>query len=170
MKKLIISILPVLLSITILHAQKQFAVQEITTAQKQEILYSHVIAYAATGIGFAKTKGATPEEFGKYVGKQFKPFWNPADGFPAFANGLLFILGGMHPNNDLQIVEQSSNMIRFKLKNVDISFQNGPAFGVTYNEFLECSKGIISTLAEHMNVSFSHKVDGIWYEVTLLKK
>ncbi|HKJ79717.1 MAG TPA: hypothetical protein VKA10_09280, partial [Prolixibacteraceae bacterium] len=96
----------------ILNAQQPFHVPDITPEQKQEILYNHVIAYAATGIGFAKTKGATPGEFGKYVGTQFKPFWNPSDGFPAFANGMLLILSGMYPDNELQIVEQNDKMIR----------------------------------------------------------
>lgn len=156
--------------INVLNAQQQFSVPKITTEQKQEILYNHVIAYAATGIGFAKTKGATPEEFGIYIGTQFKSFWNPDDDFPAFANGMMFILAGMHPNNELQIVEQSNKMIRFKLKNVDFLFQNGPVYGVTYDEFLACSKGIISTLAEHMNVGFAHKMENGWYEVELEKK
>lgn len=155
---------------SILSAQQPFTVPEISNEQKQEILYNHVIAYAATGIGFAKTKGASPEEFGKYIGTQFKPFWNPEHGFLAFANGMLFILGGMHPDNDLQIIEQNEKMIRFRLKNVDFFFKSGNAFGISYNEFLACSKGIISTLSEHMNVNFSHKTDGIWYEVMLSQK
>ncbi|MCJ7820478.1 MAG: hypothetical protein MUP53_04685, partial [Bacteroidales bacterium] len=93
--------------------------------------------------------------------------WNPADGFVAFANGMIFILAGMYPDNEMQIVAQNEKMVEFKLKNVDISFKNGPMFGVTYEEMLECSKGIIGTLANHMNVSFSQKVvDEIWYEVT----
>ncbi len=152
-------------------AQQPFVVPEVTSEQKQEILYNHVIGYAVTGIGFAKSKGATPEEFGKYIGTQFTSFWNPADGFEAFANGMIFILAGMHPDNEMQIVAQSEKMVQFKLKNVDISFKNGPMFGVTYDEMLDCSEGIISVLANHMNVSFSHQiVDEIWYEVTLRAK
>lgn len=156
------------LFITQLAAQEKFSVPQITPEQKQEILYNHVMGYATTGIGFAKTKGATPEEFGKYIGAQFTSFWDPASGFSAFANGMIFILAGMHPDNEMQIVAQNEKMVQFKLKNVDISFKNGPMFGVTYDEMLDCSEGIISVLANHMNTSFSHKiVDGIWYEVTL---
>jgi hypothetical protein len=168
--KSIIVIFSFLFSITVLNAQQQFSVPQITPEQKHEILYNHVIAYAVTGIGFAKTKGATPEEFGKYIGTHFKPFWNPNDGFPAFTNGMLLIMGGMHPDHELQIIEQSEKMILFKLKNVDYSFQNGPVFGITYNEFLACSNEIISTLAEHMNVSFTSKTENGWYMVELVKK
>lgn len=147
----------------------QFSVPELTTEQKHEVLYNHVISYAATGISFAKTKGVTAEEYGKYVGKQFTSFWNPADGFPAFANGMIFILAGIHPNNELQITAQSENMVRFKLKNVDAMFKQGPVFGSTYDEFMDCSYGIISVLAKQMNTTFSHNMtkDG-WYEVTLI--
>jgi hypothetical protein len=83
----------------------------------------------------------------------------------------MFILAGMHPDNDMQIVEQSDNMVRFKMKNVDSAFKMGSAYGISYEEFLECSEGLISVLAEHMNTTFSHKVtDEIWYEVTLESK
>ncbi len=61
-------------------------------------------------------------------------------------------------------------MVRFKMKNVDIMFKNRPVFGVTYKEFLECSEGIISTLADYMNVSFTHKVTDVLYEVTFNAK
>ena len=160
-----------LLIVNFLSAQQQFAVPEVTPEQKQEILYNHVVGYAITGIGFAKSKGATPKEFGEFIGTQFKSYWDPTAGFPVFVNGMLFILTGMHQDNEMQIIEQSDKIIRFKLKNVDLSFKNGPVFGVTYDEFMECSEGIISTLAQHMNISFSHKVtDEIWYEITLRAK
>lgn len=160
-----------LFSYSYLNAQQTFSIPELTSDQEKEILYNHVMAYAITGIGFAKFKGATPKEFGEFIGNQFKSYWDPAAGFPVFVNGMLFILTGMHPDNEMQIIEQSDKIIRFKLKNVDLSFKNGPVYGVTYDEFLECSEGIISTLAQHMNVSFSHKIaDETWYEVTLTKK
>ena len=149
----------------------KFEVPQVTPEQKIEVLYNHVIAYCNTGISFAKTKGTTPKEYGKYIGEQFKPFWNPEDGFSVFANGLMFMLAGMHPDNDMQIIDQSEKMIRFKMKNVDFAFQQGPAFGTTYEELLECSEGILTTIAEHMNISFTQKItDKVWYEVTLKAK
>ena len=51
----------------------------------------------------------------------------------------MFLLAAMHPDNGMQIVEQSEKMIRFKMKNVDIAFKMGSAYGITYEEFLECS-------------------------------
>ena len=157
-------------TISFLSAQQQFVVPEVTPEQKQEILYNNLLGYVINGIGFAKTKGATPLEFGKYIGTQYTSYWNPEDGFPAFVNGMLHILIGIHLNNEMEITKQSDKMIRFKLKNVDLVFKNGPAYGVTYEEYLECSEGIISTLAQYMNVSFSHKMEGEWYEVTLIAK
>jgi hypothetical protein len=140
----------------------------VTPEQEKEILFNHVIAYCCTGISFAKSKGTSPKQYGEFIGNIFKPFWNPDDGFPAFANGLMFMLAGMYPDNDMQIIEQSDKMLCFKMKNVDIAFQQGPAFGVTYEELLDCSEGILSVLGKHMNTTFSHKItDNSWYEVTL---
>ena len=169
MKNLTLIIVGLLL-VSFVNAQ-QFSVPEVTPEQNKEILYNHVIAYCATGITFAKTKGTSPKEYGEYIGNQFKSFWNPNDGFPEFTNGMMFILAGMHPNNEMQIIEQSDKMIKFKMKNVDLLFKNGPAFGVTYDEFLECSEGIFNVLASYMNVSFAYQItDKIWYEVTLKAK
>jgi len=154
-----------------LNAQENFSVPQVTNDQKIEILYSHVIAYAVTGISFAKSQGVSAEAYGKFMGEKFTDFWDPSTGFPLLVNQLMFILAGMHPDNQMQIVNQDEKSITVKMKNVDISFQNGPMFDVTYQDFLDCSYGIISVLAEFMHSGFSHKMtDDGWYEFTLNAK
>lgn len=169
--KSVIVLFVCVLSFSFLNAQQSFAIPEITLEQEKEILYNHVIAYFATGITFAKTQGVSAEDYGKYIAEQFKPFWDSSQGFPAFANTIMFILKGMHPANEMQIIEQSDKMLRFKMKNVDAMFQMGPAYGITYAEFLECSKGTLETLANYMDTSFEQKAsnDG-WYIVALKAK
>ena len=160
-----------LLCFSQLNAQEQFSVPQLTSEQKAEVLYNHVIAYAVTGISFAKTKGIAPEDYGKFIGNKFKVYWNIADGFPVLVNRVMYILNGLHPANEMQIVTQDGNSICFKMKNVDLVFKEGPMFDVSYKDFLDCSHGIISTIAEHMNSRFSHEAtnDG-WYIVHLSKK
>jgi len=154
-----------------LMAQGNFTVPEVTDEQKQEILYNHVFAYAATGVGFAKSQGVTPSDYGKFIGDNFTSYWDPAGGLNTFASGMMFILAGMHPDNELQIIEQGDKMITFQLKNVDFAFRQGPLYGVSFEEFLDFSNGLISVLAKHMNVSFSDEMtsDG-WYKVTMKAK
>lgn len=160
-----------LLAICDLSAQEKFSVPQVTTDQKIEILYNHVIAYGVTGISFAKSKGVSPEDYGKFIGKKFSAMWDPSGGFPLLVNQLMFILAGMHPDNQMKIVKQDEKSITFQMKNVDLPFKNGPMFDVTYQDFLDCSKGIISTLAEYMNATFSEQVteDG-WYVATFTVK
>ncbi|HKI89642.1 MAG TPA: hypothetical protein VKA38_11490 [Draconibacterium sp.] len=154
-----------------LTAQEKFTVPQLTPEQKTEVLYNHVIAYATTGISFAKSHGISPEEYGVFIGKKFSTYWNPDAGFPMLVNQMMFILAGMHPNNEMQIVKQDEKSITFKMKNVDLAFQNGPMFDVSYQDFLDCSFGIISVLARYMNSGFSHKMteDG-WYVATFSKE
>jgi K+-transporting ATPase A subunit len=152
-------------------AQDGFSVPKLTEEQKSEVLYQHVIAYAVTGISFAKSKGTSAEDYGKFIGEKFSAFWNPDDGFPMLVNRLMYILVGMHPDNQMKIVKQDDKSITFQLKNVDLAFKEGPMFDVTYQDFLDCSEGIISTLAKHMNATFSHKMtDDGWYVATFVKK
>jgi len=170
MKKNILTLISCVLFIQ-LNAQDLFTVPQLTNDQKQEVLYNHVMAYAITGISFAKSKDTSPEDYGRYIGNQFKPFWDPDDGFSVFVNRMIYILSGLHPDNEMQIVKQSEKMIKFRLKNVDLMFKEGPAFGITYDELLSCSYGIISTLADYMGVTFSHNMteDG-WYVVIMKAK
>lgn len=167
MKKTLISIALTLFVFYAL-AQEKFLVPQLTDEQKSEVLYNHVIAYAATGVGFAKTQGVSAEEYGQFIGNQFKSYWDPAAGFPAFTKQIMYILAGMHPDNQMEIVEQGPTNITFRMKNVDLAFKNGPMLGVTSDEFLACGHGIIATLAEYMNTNFSDEMteDG-WYVVKL---
>ena len=152
---------------TFLYAQQGLTVPQLTQDQKQEVLFQHVMAYATTGISFGKTQGVSPEEYGRFIGKSFTGAWDPSAGYQMFAGQLMYILAGMYPDNQMEILEQDDKMIRFRMKNVDIFFRNGPVFGVTFEELLQCSKGIISELGDYMGVEFSHKwVDNTWYEVT----
>ena len=169
--KFIATFFILLISTIFLNAQQPFSVPEVTPDQEKEILYNHVIAYCATGITFAKTKGVSPEEYGKYIGEQFKTFWNPEQGFPFFVNTIMFILKGMHPANEMQILEQNEKMVQFKMKNVDAMFQMGPPYGINYDEFLACSKGILETLADYMKSDFTQETDkNGWYVVTIKEK
>jgi hypothetical protein len=154
-----------------LTAQEKFEVPQLTPDQKTEVLYNHAIAYCVTGISFAKAQGVSAKDYGKFIGKKFTAFWNPQDGYPMVVNQMMFILAGLHPGNEMQIINQDDASISFKLKNVDLMFQNGPMFDVTYKDFLDCSYGIISEIAEYMNSGFSHKMtDDGWYVVTITKQ
>lgn len=87
------------------------------------------------------------------------------------ANRSLFMLAGMHPDNQMQIVKQDDKSITVKMKNVDLPFKDGSMFDVSYQDILDCSHEIISTLAEYMHSSFLHKTtDDGWYEATLTQE
>ena len=150
-------------------SQEKIEVPELTADQKQQVLYDHMVAYAVSGISFAKSLEITPHKYGKYVGDLFTPYWDPAGGLTAFASGLVFILNGLHPDNQMQILEQSEKAVIYQLKNVDLPFRNGPLYGgVTYDEYLQFSDGILTTLAEHMNLTYlAETTPDKWYKVTL---
>ena len=113
------------------------------------------------------TQGVTAEDYGKFIGKKFTAYWNPDDGFSKLVNQLMFILAGMHPNNEMQIVDQNAKSITFKLKNVDLSFRDGPMFDVSYQDFLDCSLGIIDRITSY-NVCYTKLLRAFWW--TLRRK
>jgi hypothetical protein len=163
-------LITLLISVGMARSQEMVMVPELTPEQAGEVMYQHVIAYALTGVDFAKSQGVSPKAYGQYVGEQFKMFWNPDDDIWVFANRMMYILTGLHPANELELLEESPGMVRFRLKNVDLPFREGPAFGVTYKEYLDFSEGIIATLAGYLGLDFSHKMNGEWYEVTVTRQ
>lgn len=166
MKKRILLGLMLVVAIT-LQAQNEFKVPELSMEQKQKVLYDHVISYATSGISYAKHLGKTPAEYGKYVGKQFSAFWDPAGGLQSLGNGLMYIMAGMHPDNELQIVNQDEHTLAFKLKNVDLPFREGPMLGVSKDDYMEFSAALIKALANHMKLDFKQSIDDTWYYATL---
>jgi len=169
--KILSIVLAGLLSVSTLYAQQSFTVPEVTPDKEKEVLYNHVVAYFAAGITFAKTQNVSLEEYGKYIGEQFKAFWNPEAGFEFFANQTMFLLKGNNPYSEMKIIEQSDKMVRFQLSNLDVLFKQGPMYGITYTDFVTCSGALLTTLADYMKVSFEQKVsdDGL-YTVVLMAK
>jgi len=159
-----------LLSASTLCAQESFTVPQLTPEQETEVLYNHVYAYFAAGLSMAKEKGVTPEAYGKYIGEQFKVFWDPEAGFSFFVNQIMFILKGVNPYSEMKIIEQNEKMIRFTMSNMNKLFKQGPAYGISYDEFLACSDGLLITIANHMKANFSYKNSDGLYEVTLTAK
>ncbi len=159
-----------LFSAATLCAQESFSVPQLTPEQETEVLYNHVLAYFAAGLSMAKEKGVEPEEYGKYIGDQFKVFWDPEAGFPFFVNQIMFILQGVNPYSEMEIKEQTSTMIRFTMSNMNMLFKQGPAYGITYDEFLACSNGLLKAVANHMKVNFAYKDTNGIYAVTLTKQ
>ncbi len=151
--------------------QDKFSVPELSQEQVQQVLYNHVAAYATSGISYAKSMGKTPESYGRYVGDLFTPFWDPTAGLPGFANQIMFILAGIHYTGEMKIVEQDEHSIRIRMTNVDMPFKQGPMLGVTYEEYLEFSYGVLVVLADFMKLDFSHAVvDDGWYEISIASK
>jgi hypothetical protein len=126
---------------------------------------------AVTGISFARSQGVSPEDCGKFIGKRFMAFRNPEDGFVMLVNRMMYILAGLHPDNEMAVVRQDPKSVAVKLKNVDLSFKNGPMFVVSCKDFLEWSYGIISMIADHMGSIFSYNNDEEgWYEAIFTEK
>ncbi len=70
----------------------------------------------------------------------------------------------------MEIISQNEDMVKFKLKNVNMFFAEGPYLGVSSEDFIDCSYGILSVLSSHMGLEFSHKMKDGWYMVELKMK
>jgi hypothetical protein len=82
----------------------------------------------------------------------------------------MFILVGIHPANEMKIVAQDENSIKVRMKNLDMPFMQGPMLGVSYDEYLEFSHGVLVVLADFLNLDFSHTMVDGWYEFSIVSR
>jgi hypothetical protein len=153
-----------------MNAQEAFKVPQLTDASKYSFTLFQANAFILNTINYAKSTGKSVEEIAAFTGDQFKAGWDKGMGFTGYVNWTMNIMTIMVPGSNLEILEQSQDMVRFK---TGVMFpdlkQNSPQYNVTYEEYLTFMKIISQKVADHMGAEFSFSAvdDGV---IIALKK
>jgi hypothetical protein len=153
-----------------LNAQEAFKAPELTDAAKYSMTLFQTNGFILNIINYGKSMGKTVEEIAAFTGDQFKAGWNKDMGFTGYVNWTMNIWTIFTPGSNLEIREQSKDIISFKTGVIfpDLK-KNSPQFNVTYEEYLTFFKIISQKVADHMGAAFSLSVvdDGL---LIILKK
>jgi hypothetical protein len=113
-------------------------------------------AMMLVSINYAKASGKTVEDIAAFTGDLFAKTWNKENGFNGLIKGILFNSVCLTPGGTVEILEQSSELVKIKtaaffpyLKN------NGTYLNVTYDEYIVFCKILMSKICEYMGATFS---------------
>lgn len=149
-------------------------VPEPTTAQKHSRLILESAAQIAASIAYAKSRGASVDEFGAFCGDQFASGWNHERGFVGLVTGMMNFQVLCRADDDprLEIVERSESMIRFKggVRHLRLFANGRVVYGVTREEFARWFEVTCQRIAARYNCTYSQEVtSGDVVIVTLTK-
>lgn len=169
MKKIIF--LPFLFFFIASIAQEKFVVPEQTDIQKQWRLTSQMNVLVINSINYAKSVGQTVEELATFTGNQFKTSWNKENGWEGFAKGCLRNWLMFRPDNQIEILEQSETMLKFKSKIPYARLKtDGPFYNVSHDEYMTFLKISHKTIGNYLGASISFENVDKGIIVTIKKK
>ena len=150
---------------------QDFQVPERTLEQKHNRALFFAYVNIAVGISAAKESGMSVSEYAEYVGDQLKGSWNKERGFPGLVNGTLlnYESSRLEQKSPIKIIEQDENKVVFDLKiNYKGLFDNGPLFGITYEEFSLWYDIVYRQIAGHFEATYKQEeLDDDMMRITL---
>jgi len=152
MRKLLLLLICILFAYPIL-AQEKYPVPVLNSDQKHGLVVGQAWVFAAAGMNFAKTKGVSPYEYGKYLGTLFAPSWGGGNDFDRFVKGVIYNYESFRQASDapLQVKENQDGSVTV-LTSEQMWHKYFPVESpfASYNDFLEFVKGLNEPIANHM--------------------
>ena len=159
--------------ITFFHSvwgQETLKVPEQTPEQK---LISEVYSQwdiLSSAISFTKTYGISPSEYGKYAGDLFASRMNKENGFAYYCQKIMYNWESWRTYEDAAvfIIKETDESLIFKVSLIGLQnyFGDKGNFGVSFDEIMECIKGIEEQIADHFEYTFSIEIEEEWSPCT----
>ncbi len=150
----------------------EFELPKLFLEQKWARAASNLGANMLASIVFAKSKGATPEEYGKYVGELHAHYWD-AEG----QNPVKYFINGMYKNMisfddfQMEILEQSESYIKAKMdRKWEENFSWTDKYGATMDEFNTCMEALWIAIADKLGLEYSQLIEENQIIIGLTKK
>jgi hypothetical protein len=173
MKRIILSLISISVA-ACLFGQQKYVVPVRTVEEKhQNLVFQFWLAGFGGGINFAKAHGATPYEYGAYLGKKFAPGWGDQGNFDNLVNGWLRNLEDSRVASDPPIVvnenQDGSVSITASERMFRQYFPEGNEIA-SFTDCLDCMRGIFTEIGGYLgaNVNIENR-DGLMV-FTYLKK
>lgn len=144
----------------------------LTLEQKWETAESNLIYFVVSGIAYAKSKGESPEDFGKFAGEVAAPLWEETKG-----EGPQSLVEGISWNKQqfrdfqLEIMSESETMIEARMKGFgEIDVRDWPEPGVTVDDYLRFFDKKWIAIADYLGLEYKQRVEGDWVVLTVTAK
>jgi hypothetical protein len=172
MKKIFFFVFSILLAGTLL-AQEKYQVPFRTADQKHGRTLSQFYWADAAGIAFAKSRGVSPYDFGKFCGNLAAPTWGSGNDFEGLVRGIIYNLENFRHISDTPLIvkenEDGSVSIIASDNMIHKYFPEGKSV-VSYDEVKEAMKGNMEPIATHMGATITMETQDTLLVIKLMKK
>lgn len=127
--------------------------------------------FIINSISFAKNMGNTVELFAAYTGDQMKAGWSQETSLANLVYNVRSYWGGIVKNENIQILEQDENHAVIECKKMLLNLKNnGPVFGVTYDDYLTFIEILYQRIADHVGLVYTQETISNGVKITISKK
>jgi hypothetical protein len=157
MKKIICILVSVAFMFS-LYAQEKYTVQVRTDLEKYITVKSQFYSFMNAGISFAKSKGVSPFEYGKYVGNLFAPSWNQEIGFEGFVRSVIRTWESMKTDTEgtITVTEKPDGSVIMEFPKVSMMKYFAAGIPIaTFEECIEYFRGVIKPIADKFSCSLT---------------
>jgi len=173
MKTILAAFVSVVLASAFASAE-EVKVPERTPAQKQDRAVNLCTANIAVAIAYAKSRGATVDDYAAFCGDQYAPEWNKEAGFAGFVGGTLGIWESYRRDDEppIAILAQSETMIRFKANmGYKRDFKGGTLYGTSAGDFTRWIEVVYGRIAVYLGCTHTMQPgEGDFVIITITKK
>jgi hypothetical protein len=175
-KKIIMLVLFSFTLSTFIFAQEQtkqkIEFPQYTLEQKYERAEGNFVSHTLAGIAYAKSKGDTPDDYGKFIGELHGRGWQAGERNPIeyFVSGMNF---NMNLFNDFQmeILEQSDSSIKARMnRKWENQIKKQAEYGVTLDEFHNWLVHLWKAITNHLGLEYKQEFESDWITFTVIKK
>jgi len=124
----------------------------------------------SSAVSFAKSYGVSPYEYGKYTGNLVTLSKKRENDFADFGQRTIYYWENWRTNDDeaIYIVEETNEslVLKIPLNSMKEYFEYHNNFGVSFDEMMECIKGMEEQIAEYFKCTFKIKIEEEWSPCT----
>ncbi|MBI3360977.1 MAG: hypothetical protein HY023_07690 [Chloroflexi bacterium] len=151
---------------------KMIELPQLTIEQKWKTAESNLIYFVVSGIAYAKSRGASPEDFGTFAGNVAVPSWKKHSG-----KGPQVLVEGISGNKQqfrdfqLEILGASETTIEARMKGFgenDVRDWTEP--GVTVDDYIRFFEKKWEAIADSLGLEYKQRVEGDWTVFTVTQK
>lgn len=153
-----------------IHGQEVFKIPESAPEQKDKRVIHAQWDMISSAINFARSQGFSPYEYGKYAGNLLAASWNTENGLAGFGQEVIYYWDTWRTNDDSRIfiIEETNTslVLKIPINGLKEYFTEKRNFGVSFDEMIQCMRGMEEQIAEYSGCSFELEVEEEWSPCT----
>lgn len=142
-----------------------------TDAQRWQRVEFHSTSFSIAIINYAKSKGESVEDVGKYVGAMFAPSWGE-DVTPGYLMRGWYRNGAAFSGATFEIVEETDHHVKFRVNNPTVSYfgDDGEAYGLTPADIQAFINAMYTEICDAHGLTYTETPDGDMRLVTVMRR